>query len=689
MLVPRSVTNRKVVAKIAGLPTLAMAKTLLSQQKAQACPSKLDAPPPDIHYSEPSGTTTSLIRPDINLGGDSSQTHMGQQDEVQRLVDSTEPQCVVCGRYGDFKGGMECHNVCSLECQRLALESVQTSSGSTDTSSVPQFASTAAPAPQNSVAPTRRPHPYSSTRLVANITGYRESPRTAALSTQEATKLREAHRIYIHGKHIPKPILSFEDCSFPVRMLSNLVENGYAQPKGVQMQAIPAGLLGRDMVISAETGAGKTAGFLIPTIVHAYGLSQLPGDTMEGPYVLILTPTRELATQIEDVAKSFAKSMPNMRTALLAGGQAMTNQVHRLKQNIQVAVATPGRLVDILARHGEISFSNVFCLVLDEVDLMLSLGFRKQVMRILDVLPVPPNGRQTIVCSATISRQIDQIIGKVLQNPLRIRVGNPEEKKASAHRSGTKVSDVFSPSSQIKQTILWVENDSKKKQLFSLLKDPAYFRPPILVFVESRIGAELLSRAIQAKCPWIKAVAIHGEKSQEERSAVLKTITDGTVPVAVATGLLARGLDLKVATVINFDMAPSIPDYIHRVGRANPDAASKAAASIRKGPRLDGMAWAITFINNDHHSILGEFANMLHRLESKQVTPLPPQLKQLVVMDPPKQRTAADIPGPSDVQGNHGAKASTFQSSKRKSDSCQGQEKPGSSAKAGKKRRRN
>jgi hypothetical protein len=115
MLVPRSVTNRKVVAKIAGLPTLAMAKTLLSQQKAQASSSKLDAAPADIHYSEPAGTTTSRIRLDINLGGDSSQylhTHMGQQDEVQRLVDSTEPQCVVCGRYGDFKGGMEGHNVC-------------------------------------------------------------------------------------------------------------------------------------------------------------------------------------------------------------------------------------------------------------------------------------------------------------------------------------------------------------------------------------------------------------------------------------------------------------------------------------------------------------------------------------------------------------------------------------------------
>ncbi|KAF9327422.1 Para-hydroxybenzoate--polyprenyltransferase, mitochondrial precursor (PHB:polyprenyltransferase) [Linnemannia elongata] len=200
-------------------------------------------------------------------------------------------------------------------------------------------------------------------------------------------------------------------------------------------------------------------------------------------------------------------------------------------------------------------------------------------------------------------------------------------------KSTARVTDIFSPSSKIKQTIIWVENDSKKKQLFSLLKDPKYYRPPVLIFVESRVGADLLASTIQAKCPGVKAASVHGDKSLEERASILKSIVDGILPVVVATGLLARGLNLHVATVINFDMAPSITEYVHRVGRADPEEATKVAARIKGGPKLGGMAWAITFINNDHQSIHSEFASMLDGLDINQVTPLPPQLKRLVVRD--------------------------------------------------------
>ncbi|CAO3564508.1 unnamed protein product [Mortierella alpina] len=472
--------------------------------------------------------------------------------------------------------------------------------------------------------------------MIANITGYQDSKRMAAMPSKDVKKLRDALEMHVEGKHIPKPIMSFEDCSLPDKMLTNLKDNGYIHPRGVQMQAISAGLYGRDIIISAETGAGKTAGFLIPILVHAYGLSQSPAGALHGPFALILVPTRELAMQIEQVAKSIVRGMPNMRTALLVGGQAMANQAHRLKQNIQVAVATPGRMVDIFKQHPEIDFSNVFCLVLDEVDVMFSLGFGPQVKRVLEVLPTPPNGRQTIVSSATLSKQIQRLTVKYMESALSIRIGNSNDRQV-----GSKVSDVFSPSSNIKQTIMWVENESKKKQLFSLLKDPAYFRPPVLIFVESRVGADLLAMAISTKCPGIKAMSMHGEKPQEERSAILKLVEDGEAPVVVATGLLARGLTLHVATVINFDMAPTIQEYVHRVGRASPEAATKAAAGIRKGPKLGGMAWAITFINNDHRLILGDFANMLHGLGSGRVTPLPPQLQHLIVERTGKPALAA------------------------------------------------
>ena len=477
--------------------------------------------------------------------------------------------------------------------------------------------------------------PLAGSRTISTITGYREAPRTAAMSSQGAQEFRKTHQIDVQGKNIPNPISTFEDCSLPSQMVINLMGGGYNQPRPVQMQMIPIALRGSDVLVSAETGSGKTAGFLVPTLMHVYGLSQSPAGAMQGPFAVILTPTRELAMQIEDTIKMLVAGLPNMRTALLTGGQAMSSQIYRLKQNIQVVVATPGRLVDIFSRHPEIEFSNVFCLVLDEVDMMFSLGFSKQVKRILDVLPEPPNGRQTIVCSATISKQIQQLIEKYLQKPLNIRIGNlscPSNlKPGDDGRPTVRITDVFSPSSQIKQTVLWVENGAKKKQLFSLLNDPSYFRPPVLVFVESRVGADLLANAIGTKCPGVTAISIHGEKSQEERSGTIKSIVDGSVQVIVATGLLARGLNLNVAMVINFDMAPTIQEYVHRVGRANPEVAAKASALIRRGPRLGGMAWTITFINNDSKGLLSEFANMLNGLDSRRVTPLPPQLKQLVV----------------------------------------------------------
>ena len=473
---------------------------------------------------------------------------------------------------------------------------------------------------------------YSTTRIIANVTGYRESANTASMSSQDVKDLREAHKIHVEGKHPPRPIVSFEDCGLPAKMLTNLADRGFARPRSVQMQSVPAGLSGRDMVISAETGSGKTAGFLVPILTHAYGLSQSFAATMQGPYALVLTPTRELAMQIEQVAKDIVQGMPNMRTALLVGGQAMASQAHRLSQNIQIAIATPGRLIDILAKHTDITFSNVFCLVLDEVDVMFSLGFGMQVRKIMDILPNPPHGRQSIVCSATISKQIQRLVEKHMENSLRIRIGDMKGHKQEP-KPAARVTDIFSPSSKIKQTIMWVENDSKKKQLFSLLKDPKYYRPPVLIFVESRVGADLLASAIQTKCPGVKAASVHGDKSLEERASILKSIVDGTLPVVVATGLLARGLNLHVATVINFDMAPSIIEYVHRVGRADPEKATKVAARIKGGPKLGGMAWAITFINNDHQSIHSEFASMLDGLDTNQVTPLPPQLKHLVVRD--------------------------------------------------------
>ncbi|KAG0238026.1 DEAD (Asp-Glu-Ala-Asp) box polypeptide 59 [Actinomortierella wolfii] len=454
----------------------------------------------------------------------------------------------------------------------------------------------------------------------------------------------------------------------------NILQSGCYKPTPVQMQAIPAGLSGQDVVITAPTGSGKTASYLIPTLVHAYGLAQVytnrasrvtldvsEGDESQessssehmGPYVIILVPTHELAAQVEEQAKVFVKGLQHMRTANLSGSLPIKTQVYRLRQNIQIAVATPGRLIDIFFRYPEFSFSNVYSIVLDEVDVMYSLGFEQQVQRVLDIIPEPTGGRQTIVCSATFPKKTEKSIQRILRNPIRIRVGDPalgEEASASDENedaSGDSSNSGLMPSASVRQTVLWVENVSKKKKLFSILRDRKYFRPPILIFVESRLGAQLLAKAITVKCPSVKATFMHGESTPTERVAAISGFKDGSFDVMVATGLLARGLDLGVPLVINFDMAPTIEEYIHRIGRANIGMARHYAQQQHKdqgrrqiiGPKMD-MAWAITFINHDHDRLLFEFANMLNKLPFGRITPMPPQLLQYVVHTPAKRSIA-------------------------------------------------
>ncbi|KAG0200640.1 DEAD (Asp-Glu-Ala-Asp) box polypeptide 59 [Mortierella sp. GBA30] len=634
MFIPRTVSRRKSAA-CEGLPSLATIKDVLAKQAAVSWPEPA-AGSYLISCHASSSNATQMLGMTLHQSEPIFTDGQTGQEKGARQEKETKPES--WGR--TTRDSFEPKDPAGSQIQLLMegpthddTRTVELTASHMSTDHDPVYGPTR-PARAALAISSRLQHaPYMNSRIAASITGYQDSAKMAAMSSKDVRKLRDSLNVHIEGKHIPRPITSFEDCSLPAKMLSNLKDNGYIHPRGIQIQAIPTGLYGRDMIISAETGSGKTAGFLIPILTHAYGLSQSPTGAMQGPFALILAPTRELAMQVEEVVKLMVKGMPNMRSALLIGGQAMANQVHRLKQNIQVAVATPGRMVEIVAKHPEIGFSNIFCLVLDEVDVMFSVGFGKQVKRILEILPEPPNGRQTIVCSATLSKQIQRLTTKYLENALSIRIGNVNEPKRVGQPGDTNIADVFSPSSKIKQTIMWVENNSKKNQLFSLLKDPAYFRPPVLVFVESRMGADLLAMAVKTKCPGITTVSVHGEKSQEERSAILKSIVDGEVSVVVATGLLARGLNLSVATVINFDMAPSIQEYVHRVGRASPEAATKAAASIRKGPKLGGMAWAITFINNDHRPILSEFANMLHGLGFGHVTPLPAQLKQLVMAD--------------------------------------------------------
>jgi len=258
----------------------------------------------------------------------------------------------------------------------------------------------------------------------------------------------------------------------------------------------------------------------------------------------------------------------------------MPNQVYRLKSNVQIVVATPGRLIDILVKHPELEcLGSVNLLVLDEVDMMLQMGFETQVMQLVKALP----DHQTLLFSATIPPAIEKMGQTILENPVFVAVGSPS-----------------TPTSAVKQTVLWVENKTKKKKLFDLLEDPKYYHPPIVVFVDSKKGADMLAEAISLKTG-ISAVSVHGDKSQTERTDILKSFIQGTYPIIVSTAVLGRGLDLlRVDMVVNFDMPPSIQEYIHQIGRAG---------------RLGRAGWAVTFVNNENKSIFVELVQMCNALK--------------------------------------------------------------------------
>jgi ATP-dependent RNA helicase DDX59 len=547
---------------------------------------------------------------EMNIQGSDSQqvqTDVEQEEPVkkysyqQREAYTGEPTCVICGKYGEYICDETDHDVCSLECKKAVIERVKNGEIIQQSSSEETSSKISVQTPISGL-------------FHAQLTGYIPHAAINSLTEFQIQSILTRNKISVQGKNIPRPILSFTQCNLPTKMMKNLQSEGYKQPTSIQMQTIPTILIGRDILASGQTGSGKTASFLIPIISLCFSLSQCY-EGKNGPYAIILTPTRELCFQIENLAKSFVRGLLNMKTALLIGGLPMPNQVHRLKQGIQIAIATPGRLNEIL-NDKEILMNNVHMFVLDEVDMMFKMGFEKQVKEIKSKLPLPTTSlqQQTIMFSATISENIEKLAKSLLNDHIRINIGTQKNKNENLESSLSN----FIPNIPVKQTILWVENKSKKKQLFSLLNDPKYYKPPIVIFVESKLGADLLSQAIEKKCN-ARSVSIHGDKSQEERMIILQSILNGEYEIIVSTGVLSRGLNLPdVKMIINFDMAVSVDEYVHQVGRA--------AGNESSGNSGFSSGWAITFINEDHKYLFKKFVSMLKAQPAGKVTPLPSKL---------------------------------------------------------------
>jgi ATP-dependent RNA helicase RhlE len=329
--------------------------------------------------------------------------------------------------------------------------------------------------------------------------------------------------------------MNFKDLGLDRSLVARCEALGYTEPTPIQKQAIPLVLDGEDMIACAETGTGKTAAFLLP-ILHIIAEEKLPGTS-----VLVLAPTRELALQIEQACRDLAPK--NISCVALIGGTGYRKQEDGLRRGANIIVATPGRLTDFTER-GEIDFSRLEVLVLDEADRMLDMGFLPQIKRIVKTLPTE---RQTLFFSATMSSDIEKIAYSMMVEPEFIEVS----------RRGKTVD-------LIAQTVYPVAQHSKMVLLLDLLEREKFER--VLVFTRTKRGADRLAHVLEKRAH--KSTRIHGDRSQSQREAALQSFKNGKTRILVATDVAARGIDIdSVSHVINYDV-PEVPeDYVHRIGR--------------------------------------------------------------------------------------------------------------------------
>ena len=346
--------------------------------------------------------------------------------------------------------------------------------------------------------------------------------------------------------------MSFNSLGLSDALLKAISKKGYTTPSPIQQKAIPPILEGKDVLASAQTGTGKTAGFTLPILQI---LSQGKHLSHRPIRALILTPTRELAAQIYDNIQEYGEFL-DLRSAVIFGGVNQNPQTAQIRRGLDILVATPGRLID-LQNQGLVSLSKVEILVLDEADRMLDMGFLRDIERLIKLLP---SKRQNLLCSATFSKDIKKLAMGILHHPVQVEA-TPENTTVDA----------------IIQKIYPCAKEKKTELIIKLITEGNWKQ--ILVFTRTKQGANKLTEAMISS--GIKAAAIHGNKGQGARTKALAGFKDGSLTALVATDIAARGLDIPLLPhVINFEL-PNIPeDYVHRIGRTGRAGASGEAISL-------------------------------------------------------------------------------------------------------------
>ncbi|XP_066258528.1 probable ATP-dependent RNA helicase DDX23 [Euwallacea similis] len=421
---------------------------------------------------------------------------------------------------------------------------------------------------------------------------------------------REDYNITIKGGKIPEPIRSWSESGIHKDLQEIVDKIGYKDPTPIQRQAIPIGMQNRDIIGVAETGSGKTLAFLIPLLSWIQSLPKIERNEVadQGPYAIILAPTRELAQQIEEETVKFGQPL-GIRTVVVVGGLSREEQGFRLRMGCEIVIATPGRLIDVLENR-YLVLNQCTYIVLDEADRMIDLGFEPDVQKILEYMPVsnlkPDNDdaedskillanynsrkkyRQTVMFTATMPPAVERLARTYLRRPAVVYIGS-----------------IGKPTERVEQIVHIVGENDKRRKLMEYLSKGV--DPPIIIFVNQKKGADVLAKGLEKL--GYNACTLHGGKGQEQREYALASLKSGAKDILVATDVAGRGIDIKdVSMVINYDMAKTIEDYTHRIGRTG---------------RAGKTGVAVSFCTNDDSAL---FYDLKQMLLSSPVSTCPPEL---------------------------------------------------------------
>ncbi|KAJ1691270.1 hypothetical protein LUZ63_015425 [Rhynchospora breviuscula] len=429
------------------------------------------------------------------------------------------------------------------------------------------------------VPPCRRDNEHVASHLSdLSLSGKEKDPSSLNLNGGINFDAYEDIPVETSGSEVPPPVSSFFQLDLGSDLDTNIKRCGYKNPTPVQKHAIPVIMSGRDLMACAQTGSGKTAAFCLPIIAGILkgrnGFSEPRGPRGSGsrvatPVALIMCPTRELAGQIHDEANKFA-NRTRVRIAVAYGGVPIYQQLRCLERGVDILVATPGRLVDLIDR-AKVSLQKVQYLTLDEADRMLDMGFEPTIRRIIEQTGMPSSPvRQTMLFSATFPSEIQRLAADFLSNYVYLTVGK-----------------VGSSTDLIKQNVIDVSNMDKRRHLIDLLRSQSMnaahgVKPLTLVFVETKREADSLEHYLYQN--GFPATSIHGDRNQWEREQALRSFKKGNTPIMVATDVASRGLDVpNVAHVINYDLPKNIDSYVHRIGRTGRAGKSGLATAFFDG----------------------------------------------------------------------------------------------------------